>query len=51
MAELDQYGAADFGKGELNQQLDLTGLVEEIGLDRDEIAWRKEFMATRRPSM
>ncbi|GGJ09564.1 chemotaxis protein [Halobellus salinus] len=44
MAELDQYGTADFGRGKLNDQLDLDALVDEIGLDSDEIAWRKEFI-------
>ena len=44
MAELDQFGAADFGHGELNDQLDLDALVDEIGLDSDEIAWRKDFV-------
>ena len=44
MAELDRYGTADFGHGELNDQLDLDALVDEIGLDSDEIAWRKDFV-------
>ncbi|SER26113.1 globin-coupled sensor protein [Natrinema salaciae] len=33
-----------FGRGGLNGFLDVDDLVDRIGLDEDEIAWRKEFI-------
>lgn len=33
-----------FGQGELNGFLDVDDLADRIGLDEDEIAWRKEFL-------
>ncbi|QCS41143.1 globin-coupled sensor protein [Natrinema versiforme] len=33
-----------FGRGGLNGFLDVEELVDRIGLDEDEIAWRKEFI-------
>lgn len=33
-----------FGKGGLNRMVDARSLVDGIGLDGDEIAWRKEFI-------
>jgi heme-based aerotactic transducer len=33
-----------FGKGRLNAQLDVSTLLENIGLDRQEIEWRKDFV-------
>ena len=33
-----------FGRGGLNGFLDVDELVDRIGLDEDEIAWRKEFI-------
>jgi methyl-accepting chemotaxis protein len=33
-----------FGQGELNRRVDVDRLVERIGLDEEEIAWRKEFV-------
>ena len=44
MAELDQFDMGDFGTGRLNDRLDAEALVDEIGLDEDEIAWRKDFV-------
>ncbi|MGM0448076.1 MAG: protoglobin domain-containing protein, partial [Methanobacteriota archaeon] len=44
MATSGEYGRGDFGQGGLNDGLDVTELVDEIGLDADEIAWRKEFV-------
>jgi methyl-accepting chemotaxis protein len=38
------YGRDDFGQGGLNDQLDADRLVEEVGLDRAEIRWRKDFV-------
>ncbi|MEF8937791.1 MAG: protoglobin domain-containing protein [Halovenus sp.] len=37
-------GREAFGKGGLNDQLDLDSLIDEIGLDRSEIEWRKDFV-------
>ncbi|WP_066411671.1 globin-coupled sensor protein [Halorubrum aethiopicum] len=39
-----EYGRHDFGQGGLNDRLDVEELVGEIGLDDDEIAWRKAFV-------
>ena len=39
-----EYGRDDFGRGGLNDRIDVSELVGEIGLDADEIAWRKEFV-------
>jgi hypothetical protein len=36
--------AAMFGQGGLNDQVDVDALVREIGLDRSEIDWRKEYI-------
>ena len=44
MATSGEYGRHDFGQGGLNDGLDVGELVDEIGLDGDEIAWRKEFV-------
>uniref|UniRef100_UPI002468972E protoglobin domain-containing protein n=1 Tax=Halorubrum sp. Boch-26 TaxID=2994426 RepID=UPI002468972E len=44
MAISGEYGRDDFGQGGLNDELDVAELVEEIGLDAEEIAWRKEFV-------
>ncbi|ARS89998.1 globin-coupled sensor protein [Natrarchaeobaculum aegyptiacum] len=33
-----------FGRGGLNEYVDVAQLVENVGLDDDEIAWRKEFV-------
>ena len=44
MATSGEYGREDFGQGGLNDGLDVDELVNEIGLDADEIAWRKEFV-------
>lgn len=33
-----------FGQGGLNSEVDETTLENEVGLDPDEIAWRKEFL-------
>ncbi|WP_179234082.1 globin-coupled sensor protein [Halorubrum halodurans] len=44
MTASGQYGRDDFGQGGLNDRLDVEELVGEIGLDADEIAWRKEFI-------
>ncbi|PCR91401.1 globin-coupled sensor protein [Natrinema ejinorense] len=33
-----------FGRGGLNDFLDVDDLVDRIGLDEDEVAWRKEFI-------
>jgi heme-based aerotactic transducer len=38
------FGRNDFGRGSLNEQLDVDALVDEIGLDESEIDWRKEFI-------
>ncbi len=35
---------ASFGRGGLNPFLDVNELVERIGLDEDDIEWRKEFI-------
>lgn len=40
MTEYREY----FGQGELNERVDADQLVERIGLDAQEIAWRKEFI-------
>jgi methyl-accepting chemotaxis protein len=34
----------EFGLGGLNQFVDADGLTDQIGLDDEEIAWRKEFI-------
>jgi methyl-accepting chemotaxis protein len=44
MATSQEYGREDFGQGRLNQQLDADALVEQIGLDSQEIEWRKDFI-------
>ena len=44
MPNSGNYGRDDFGQGGLNDQLDVDALVGEIGLDRSEIQWRKEFI-------
>ncbi|GAA0521198.1 Protoglobin [Halorubrum aquaticum] len=44
MTASGEYGRGDFGQGGLNDRLDVEELVEEIGLDDEEIAWRKEFV-------
>jgi len=44
MPDSEQFGRADFGQGGLNDHLDADSLVEEIGLDRSEIQWRKDFI-------
>ena len=44
MATSGEYGHEDFGKGGLNDRLDAAELVDEIGLDAEEIQWRKEFV-------
>jgi len=36
--------AAMFGRGGLNDQVDVDSLMREIELDREEIEWRKEFI-------
>ncbi|MFC7173843.1 protoglobin domain-containing protein [Haloplanus litoreus] len=33
-----------FGRGGLNDQVSVDALMDECGLDEDEIAWRKEFV-------
>ncbi|SDJ63939.1 heam-based aerotactic trancducer [Halovenus aranensis] len=33
-----------FGKGQLNERVDAGELIADIGLDAEEIAWRKEFI-------
>jgi len=33
-----------FGKGGFNDQVDIDSLVREIGLDREELEWRKDFV-------
>ncbi|WP_439028550.1 protoglobin domain-containing protein [Haloarchaeobius sp. DT45] len=33
-----------FGQGGLNRFVDATALVDDIGLDAEEVAWRKEFV-------
>jgi heme-based aerotactic transducer len=33
-----------FGTGNLNAQLDVSSLLDKIGLDRREVAWRKDFI-------
>lgn len=33
-----------FGRGGLNEHIDIDRLTEEIGLDEEEIDWRKEFI-------
>jgi|GEM_PF-6393720 hypothetical protein len=40
---MTQY-AEMFGQGGLNDQVDVDSLMREIDLDREEIAWRKEFV-------
>ncbi|TKX83688.1 methyl-accepting chemotaxis protein, partial [Halorubrum sp. SS5] len=44
MTTSGEYGRDDFGQGGLNEGLDASELVDEIGLDADEIAWRKQFV-------
>jgi len=44
MARDGQFGRDDFGRGGLNEQVDGNELVQEIGLDRAEIDWRKDFI-------
>ena len=39
-----EYSQDDFGNGGLNHQLDVGSLVDEIGLDRSEIEWRKDYV-------
>ena len=34
----------EFGRGGLNQFVDAASLTDQIGLDDEEIAWRKEFV-------
>jgi len=36
--------AAVFGQGGFNDRVDADSLVQEIGLDSEEIAWRKDFV-------
>ncbi|QLH80746.1 globin-coupled sensor protein [Halosimplex pelagicum] len=36
--------ADEFGRGGLNSEVDLDALLNGIGLDGEEIAWRKEFV-------
>ena len=36
--------AAMFGQGGLNDRVDVESLVRDIGLDGEEIAWRKDFV-------
>ena len=33
-----------FGQGKLNERVDVDSLLDDIGLDEDEIAWRKDFI-------
>ena len=44
MSQTETYGREEFGKGELNGQLDPDTLTEDIGLDAEEIQWRKDFL-------
>ena len=44
MTTTGEYGREDFGKGALNDRIDSGELVAEIGLDAEEIRWRKEFV-------
>jgi methyl-accepting chemotaxis protein len=44
MVRQGEYGRSDFGQGGLNDQLDADRLTEQIGLDREEIRWRKDFV-------
>ncbi len=37
-------GNVSFGRGGLNQFLDVDELIEDIGLTEHEIAWRKDFI-------
>ncbi len=36
--------ASTFGQGGFNDQVEIDSLVREIGLDREELEWRKEFV-------
>ncbi|WP_459193460.1 globin-coupled sensor protein [Halosimplex sp. J119] len=36
--------ATEFGRGGLNSEVDVDSLLGDIGLDAEEIAWRKEFV-------
>ncbi|UWG47455.1 Sensory protein [Halanaeroarchaeum sp. HSR-CO] len=40
---MSEYSAM-FGRGGLNAQLDVGSLLDDIGLDAEEIAWRKDFI-------
>lgn len=44
MSETPDYGMQDFGQGGLNDQLNVSTLTDEIGLDQDELRWRKDFI-------
>ncbi|SMO40072.1 globin-coupled sensor protein [Halorubrum cibi] len=44
MTASGEYGRREFGQGGLNDRLNVEELVGEIGLDDDEIEWRKEFL-------
>ena len=39
-----EFGQQSFGQGGLNSQVDAPTLVDEIGLTRKEIEWRKDFV-------
>ena len=44
MSETPGYGMQDFGNGGLNDQITISTLTDEIGLDQRDIRWRKEFI-------